>query len=260
MERTWFRRLAPPVDGGVRLICFPHAGGASSYYVPLARRLADAAGIDVAGVQYPGRQDRRSEPGVGDIVDLAGMVARALAAEESDRPYAFFGHSMGALVAYETTRHLVRRGAPPPVRLFVSGRAAPGVGPTLADQHTDEEDLVAHVRDLGGTAEAVFDDPDLRAMVMPALRSDYRALRTYAWTPGEPLDVPMTMLVGRADPVAPVELVRAWNGHSARPARMEVFEGGHFFIDGALSEVAELVAEDLKALLPVRAGGTESAV
>ncbi|MFD3686474.1 thioesterase II family protein [Nocardiopsis sp. NPDC058631] len=259
MERTWFRRLAPPVDGGVRLICFPHAGGASSYYVPLARRLT-ASGVEVAGVQYPGRQDRRSEPGVGDIVELAGMVARALTAQEPDRPYAFFGHSMGALVAYETVRHLVRRGAPPPVRLFVSGRAAPGLGPTAADRHADEEELVAHVRELGGTAEAVFDDPDLRAMVMPALRSDYRALRTYAWAPGEPVKVPMTMLVGNADPVAPVDLVRSWSGHSALPARMEVFAGGHFFLDHALEEVAELVVADLDALLPARADRRGSAV
>lgn len=251
MERTWFRRLAPPVDGDVRLVCFPHAGGAAGYYAPLARHLAP--GAEAVGVQYPGRQDRRTEPGVRDIVELSGMVAHALLRQEPDRPYAFFGHSMGALVAYETVRHLRRTEAPGPVRLFVSGRSAPTVGPTHADRHEDEEALIAHVRELGGTADAVFDDPDLRAMVMPALRADYRALRSYSWVPGGPLEVPMTLMVGDADPVAPVEQVRRWGELSTLPPRMEVFPGGHFFIDEALAKVAELVVEDLGARLPGQA-------
>lgn len=258
MERTWFRRFAPPGDGGVRLICFPHAGGAASYYAPLARSLAP--GVEALGVQYPGRQDRRSEPGVEDIVELADRVARALLTPEPDRPYAFFGHSMGALVAYETARHLRGMEAPGPVRLFVSGRVAPDAGPTHADRHEDERALIAHVRALGGTAEAVFDDPDLYAMVMPALRADYRALRSYSWSPGEPLDVPMTLLVGNADPVAPVDQVRAWSGQSTLPSRMEVFPGGHFFLDGAVAEVAGVVSGDLGVPVPARTDRTGSSV
>lgn len=243
MERTWFRRLAPPVDGDFRLICFPHAGGAAGYYAPLARHLAPRA--EVVGVQYPGRQDRRSEPGVRDLVELAGMVARALLRWEPDRPHAFFGHSMGALVAYETARHLRRLRAPGPVRLFVSGRSAPSTGTIHADRHENEEALIAHVRELGGTADAVFDDPELRAMVIPALRADYHALRSYLWVPEEPLDVPMTLLVGEADPVAPVEQVRRWGELSTLPSRMEVFPGGHFFVDESLAKIAELVVDDL---------------
>lgn len=245
VDTTWFRRLTTPGDRGAHLICFPHAGGAASYFVPLARELAP--GVEVLGVQYPGRQDRRSETGVESLVELARLIAQALADSGPERPFAFFGHSMGALVAFETARHLRRLGSIGPVRLFASGRAAPDVGPIVSDRHDSDEVLVEHVSRLGGTARKVFDDPDLRAMVLPALRADYRALRSYTWVAEEPLDVPICVLTGAADPVTEVAQAHTWSRHSTAPEHVEVFPGGHFFIDDSLSSVAAVVAAELEA-------------
>ncbi|WP_017584470.1 thioesterase II family protein [Nocardiopsis valliformis] len=244
MDTTWFRRLTTPGDGGTRLICFPHAGGAASYFGPLARELAPE--IEVLGVQYPGRQDRRSEAGVESLVELARLIARALADSRPERPFAFFGHSMGALVAFETARHLRRLGSIQPVRLFASGRAAPDIGPIVSDRHDSDEALIEHVGRLGGTARQVFDDPDLRAMVMPAMRADYRALRSYTWVAEEPLDVPICALTGTADPVTEVSQAHTWSRHSTASEHVEVFPGGHFFIDDSLRSVAAVVAAGLE--------------
>ncbi|MER5387223.1 alpha/beta fold hydrolase, partial [Streptomyces sp. NPDC002688] len=118
---TWFRGYAAAPQGVPRLLCLPHAGGSASFYHPLARRLG--ADVETLAVQYPGRQDRRTEEPVTDIGRLAGHVVAALDAED-DRPLALFGHSMGAVVAFETARQLSAAGRPPAV-LIVSGRRAP---------------------------------------------------------------------------------------------------------------------------------------
>lgn len=240
---AWLRRLRPADDDAVtlRLVCFPHAGGAATAYTPLARQLP--AWIEPLSVQYPGRQDRRAEPGIEDIPALAELVVGALGEELPTGPYAFFGHSMGALVAYETARRLPASEGP--VRLFLSGRAAPVTGPAPGDELHGDAALIAQMRRLGGTGAQVFDDPDLLEIVMPAVRTDYRALRSYSWTPGPALDVPLTVLVGDADPLAPVPDATAWGKVSDAATDVRVFEGGHFYLDGQAARVAQAVTEAL---------------
>lgn len=108
MDGQWFRRFGDPEPDALRLICFPHAGGAASAYRPLSRQLKPH--IEVRAVQYPGRQDRRHEPPAAGIRELAAVVAGKLEDDDGAAPFAFFGHSMGALVAYETARLLEQRG------------------------------------------------------------------------------------------------------------------------------------------------------
>ncbi|MEU3607452.1 alpha/beta fold hydrolase [Streptomyces sp. NPDC035033] len=248
MDSEWLRRFSVPTGGsaagGTTLVCLPHAGGAASTYVPLARALAPA--VEVLAVQYPGRQDRRHEPPVDDL----GALADALAAEVRDRlegPYAFFGHSMGAVLAYETARRLRDRQETGPVRLFLSGRRAPALDPSPHDRLLTDADVMAEVRRLGGTTPAVLDDPEVREMVMPALRADYRAVGSYAWRPGAPLDVPVELYVGDSDPVAPVEQVSAWREFTTATTRLEVFPGGHFYLDRNLPAIAASVTRALSA-------------
>lgn len=113
----WIRRYHPAPEAAERLVCFPHAGGSASFYLPVSTALSPA--VDVLGVQYPGRQDRRHEPGVTSVADLADSITRALA-DWGDRPLTFFGHSMGAVVAFEVARRMEGAGGGP-VRLFASG-------------------------------------------------------------------------------------------------------------------------------------------
>ncbi|MGA5559343.1 thioesterase II family protein [Streptomyces lavendulocolor] len=247
------RPLPPdgPAPAALRLYCFPHAGGSAGAYTALARELA-APGrpgtplgrVAVAAAQYPGRQDRYRERPWEDV----GAVADVLAAEiraRGEHPYALFGHSMGAVVAYETARRLRRSPGPGPARLFVSGRDAPSTGPVATDDVRDDEALLAHVRRLGGTGGRVLDEPELLAMALPALRADYRALRSYTWAPGEPLDCPLTVLVGDADPLVTDAGAAAWRGLTASTTTIRLLRGGHFCLDDHVREVAELVREAL---------------
>ena len=237
-ESRWFRRFASSKDDGLRLVCFPHAGGAASAYLGLARTLAPD--IDVVAVQYPARQDRRTEPALTSLTHLARAIAEELA-HAPQHPYSFFGHSMGAVVAYETARVLTEFDLPAPQRLVLSGRGAPSPEPQTGDRLAGDAALLSEIRRLGGTGGHVLDDPELLEMVMPTLRADYGALGSYRWRPGPPLDIPLTVMIGTSDPIVTVDDARGWLAHSTRPGGILTFEGGHFYLDSQLPSVAEAV-------------------
>lgn len=248
MNSTWFRRFTPAVAEGPRLVCFPHAGGSATAYAPLERALP--RDLDVVSVQYPGRQDRYREApftALGPLVEaIAGELARELAVRPG-RPYAFFGHSMGALVAFETARLLARRELPGPQRLFLSGRAAPNTRSSTRLDSYDDSDVLAEVRKLGGTDQAMLRNPELLEMVLPGLRADYRALSTYVWRAGEPLSAPVTALIGDSDPMVTVPEAQTWQEHTTGAFDLKVFSGGHFYIGDHLDRVAGAVTEGLLA-------------
>lgn len=248
MSSTWFRRFTTAEGNGPRLVCFPHAGGSATAFTPLARALP--ADFDVVSVQYPGRQDRYAEApftALGPLVEaVAGELARELAADPG-RPYALFGHSMGALVAFETARLLARRELPGAQRLFLSGRGGPGARSGIRRDHYDDAELVAEMRGLGGTDQSMLDNPDVLEMILPALRADYRAVDTYRWQGGEPLAAPITALVGDSDPMVPVEAARTWREHTSGDFAFKVFPGGHFYLVDHIGQVAAAVTEGLLA-------------
>ncbi|GGU31783.1 thioesterase II family protein [Lentzea flava] len=227
----WFRRFAEAPDGAPRLVCFPHAGGAASWYQPFAQAFHGRA--ELVAVQYPGRQDRRSEPLIDDIRRLADAIAPLLS---RDRPLHLFGHSMGAMVAFEVAlRH-------EPDHLFVSGRRAPQIVRDDRVHQRDDAGLLAEVRKLAGTNARVFDDEELVRMVLPAIRADYRAAETYRYRPGPPLGCPLTALTGDADPKASVHEVEQWRERTTGPFALKVFPGGHFFLSDNRSAVAAVVS------------------
>ncbi|MBN3932646.1 thioesterase [Streptomyces verrucosisporus] len=246
----WFRTYAPAglASGGtgprVRLVCFPHAGGSASAFVPFARLLAPVC--EVLSVQYPGRQDRRRQEPVPDVGRLAGTIAEEVTRHVPE-PYAFFGHSMGAIVAYETARRLRAGGEPAPVRLFLSGRGAPSAEPSPHDGLRTDGELIATAARLGGTAPDLLDDSEVRDMVLPALRADYRALADYRWVPGPRLDVPFTVLVGDSDPVVTVAEAAAWEGFTASGTEFRVFAGGHFYLNDHIDAVGRTITAALAA-------------
>ncbi|MDO0939357.1 alpha/beta fold hydrolase [Streptomyces sp. DG2A-72] len=242
MNSKWFRRFGGASDGGLRLVCFPHAGASATAYLRLSRTLPE--GLDVLSVQYPGRQDRRQERPFTSLTALAKAVAGELA-PFADRPYAFFGHSMGAVVAYETARLLAERRLPGPQRLFVSGRGAPGPRPNVHDRLATDADVLAAVRRLGGTEQTVLDDPELLELVLPVLRADYRALGSYTWMDGPALTVPVTALIGNSDPVVTVQEAVEWREHTRGAFSLEVFPGGHFYLDDQLTGVATAITNGL---------------
>ncbi|MDE3721848.1 alpha/beta fold hydrolase [Nocardiopsis sp. N85] len=239
----WLRRFHAREGARLTVVLFPHAGGSANFYREWSADLPEEYALLV--VQYPGRETRMGEPPVDRMEDLAeGAVA---AIEECvSGPYALFGHSMGALVAYESTRRLAKGPLGAPVRLFASARCAPGrEGPTAGVHLLDDDGLVAVIEALGGTPPGVLADHGLRSLVLPAVRGDYRLVDTYRPTAPAPVDVPVTALAGADDPSVTPEEVAAWAETTTRGHVLEVLPGDHFFPVRHRAEVLRILARDL---------------
>ncbi|NED82121.1 thioesterase [Streptomyces sp. SID11233] len=236
---NWIRCFRPAPDAGVQVLCFPHAGGSASGYYPLSTELAGVA--ETLVVQYPGRHDRIAEPFAERFGEVVDAVLASLPTSDG-RPLVLFGHSMGALLAFETARRLAAQGRSP-AALFVSGSEAPAL-PRQArlPNPPGDDDLIGEMRLLSGTGEELLTDPEILRLALPPLRADYAMLFARTYVPGPPLRCPVVALTGDRDPRVSVEGARAWEGESAGPFELHVLSGGHFFLSDHLDRVAGLVA------------------
>jgi surfactin synthase thioesterase subunit len=239
----WVRRFGDTSDAELRLICFPHAGGAATFFLPLSSRLAP--GVEVLAMQYPGRQDRRYEPFIDDIDDLANAIFAALCDGWVKCPFAFFGHSMGAVVAFEVARRFRRTGRCGPLGILASGRRAPSMYRDEQVHRSDDTRLIAEVRRLNGTDSSLLDDDELLRMILPAIRADYRAVERYRYQSDGDLTCPIHVLVGDCDPQVTEAEARAWSAHTSGHFRLRTFPGGHFYLVPLQEAVAAAVSEDL---------------
>jgi pyochelin biosynthetic protein PchC len=238
----WVRHPAVARPGAVRLICLPHAGGSASFYVPMAKPLAP--GIDVGLVQYPGRQDRRREPCIEDLGQLADAAFEALR-PELDGPVAFFGHSMGATLAFEIALRMERAGLPAPLRLFVSARRAPSAPRDERVHLKDDDGMIAEIRALSGTDSRALGDEEIMRMAMPSIRADYKAAETYRYQPGPMLRCPISALTGDSDPKATIDEVEKWREHTTAEFDLNVYRGGHFYLTQHQQAVLQVVRDRL---------------
>lgn len=239
----WCRRYRPALDAPHRLICFPHAGGASTFFMPVAAALSPQ--VDVVAIQYPGRQDRRNEPVIDDIRVLADRVHEVVR-DQADRPLTFFGHSMGAVVAFEVARRLQAEGRAV-TRVFVSGRRAPS---TYRDEQVhlrDDAGMIAEMRQMSGTNSLVLADDELMRAVLPAVRADYRAIETYQCDPDAVVTCSISALVGDDDAKTTVDEARAWQQHTSGSFELKVFSGGHFYLNDRAAEVIEVLRRHIQA-------------
>ncbi|MFI6024491.1 thioesterase II family protein [Amycolatopsis magusensis] len=239
----WVRRFHPAPAAPHRLLCLPHAGGSASYFFPVSRSLSP--GIEVLAVQYPGRQDRRAEPLIDSIEVLADRVTEAIDGW-TDRPLAIFGHSMGATLGFEVARRLEKRGVVP-AALFASGRRAPSTHRDERFHEGSDAELLANVRSLAGTEQALLGDDEIVKMVLPAIRADYRAAETYRYPEGPDLSCPVFAMVGDDDPKATVEEAGGWAQHTSGPFELKVFPGGHFYLNEHTPAILDTISAHLQA-------------
>lgn len=237
----WLMFPDPRPEAELRLFCLPFAGAGASAF----REWPAAFGprVEIAAVQLPGREQRIRERPVIDPVEVAATIASA-----ADRPYAIFGHSMGARLAFEVVRELRRTGAPLPRRLYASGINPPHVpaaGPFSGLSKVDNDELLTRVAEGGGVPAAVLSAPRLFSLFLPILRADLAWVDDYVYTDGPPLPVPVVAFAGDADPVAPPSRMDEWGKHTDTAFTLHVLPGGHFFLVDQLSRLSALIEEDL---------------
>ena len=232
----------------MRLLCFPYAGGGASIYRTWPSSLPPE--IEVLPVQLPGREARIREPAFTSLPPLIDGLLPALGRGLLDGPVAFFGHSMGALVAYELARALRDAGSPRPLHLFVSARRAPDLPARTAPIHAlPEPEFRQRLRELNGTPEAVLEHPELMELLGPTLRADFTLIETYEPTSAPPLDCPITAFGGVDDPDVSEEEMAAWRRFTTAAFQLRMLPGDHFFLAQDSGEA--LRREIARALLPV---------
>jgi acyl transferase domain-containing protein/surfactin synthase thioesterase subunit/acyl-CoA synthetase (AMP-forming)/AMP-acid ligase II len=260
-EERWITvRLRRP-DARVRLVCFPYAGGNPSLFAAWGEALPQT--IEVGTVSLPGRASRMGDPMIRRMDELVGALAPAIAAWTADRPFAFFGCSLGALVMYEVADRLRRDHGLSPQRLFVAAARAPSCYveeqrrrdvlqyspvPGVPSHELDDLGLVEMLRDLGfGSAPRIARDPELKQLFIPPLRADLEIHNTYAYESRAPLDVPITCAGGRVDPFVSAEHLFGWQRHTTRELSTAFLPGGHYLLETQRPFWLRRIAEELSS-------------
>ncbi|RYZ43787.1 MAG: thioesterase [Myxococcaceae bacterium] len=233
-------RLRRP-EASVRLFCFPHSGGSVGEYVRWADLLPD---IEVWGVQLPGRGARAEEAPFTRIHELVDSL---VASVDFGTSFAFFGHSLGALVAFETALRLRDLGRTPPDWLFLSAAPAPQLPPRgLPPSHLDEAGLLTALEPTyGELILELREDAELRELLLPGLRADLSLVESYLHAARAPLHCAMTVTGGVQDDLTREEL-EPWSAHTAGPFELHLLPGGHFYLREQKATLLRLVEETLR--------------
>lgn len=234
----WSRVYMPRPAAQLRLVCFPQAGAGASVFHGWAQRLPES--IELVAVQYPGRQDRRHEEPFADLEALAAAAAQALQ-PLFDRPVAFFGHSLGAIVAFEVARRLQPRFPTPLERFIVSARRSPAQRAANTYDFSRDEDLRHYLSRLGNGA-MVLRDQELWGLLVPALRADLLMSQRYRYAGGAPLTCPLILVAAGEDRGCTIEDMRGWSGYTISSTQEYVIGGDHYYVDTPPAELFAILA------------------
>lgn len=242
-SERWLERTRGRAAPRLRLFCFPYAGGGTTIFRDWARDLA--LDVEVCAIRLPGREQRYSEPAfrrAEQVVDSLTPILAGLL----DLPFAMFGHSMGAILAYEVARAIKAAAGVEPLALFASARRAPDSPPRGRNRHAlPRDELIDELKAFNGTPAEVFQSEEFLELILPMLRSDLELVESYMSRPGTRLSCPVIAIGGSKDPdVSPQELA-GWETVTAGPFRSMVLDGDHFFINNARTSLLQAVRREL---------------
>jgi len=238
-QQDWWVVPAARQAPRLRLFCFPYAGGSATAYHRFGQALP--ADVEMVSLQVPGRGFRMREPAICELGALLAAVEAAIA-PRLDRPYALFGHSLGALVAFEIARRLRRSGRPAPVHLFASASPAPQATHALrVSTDLAAPEFWAGVHELYGTPAQVLADPELLNLVVPPLKIDVQLIASYRYLTEPPLATPITALIGNRDPMVDRAAAEEWRVETTAGFAVHEVPGPHLYLQDAPAELIGVV-------------------
>jgi medium-chain acyl-[acyl-carrier-protein] hydrolase len=240
---SWSACRKPRPQARFRLFCFPYAGGGALIFRTWSDGLS--ADVEVCPIQLPGRGTRLMEPLFTQLSPLIQALAQALL-PLLDKPFAFFGHSLGALVSFELARQLRRQYGVQPVRLFVSAGRAPQLPHRGLPVHTlPEGDFLAELRRLNGTPRAVLEHEELMQIALPVLRADFAVYETYVYSTELPLNYPISAFGGLRDRTMSQSDLEAWREQTSVSFSLQMFPGDHFFLNTTQPLLLRVLSQEL---------------
>ena len=246
VQTRWLACQVPNPDAKLRMFCFPYAGGGTVSFRNWSKALP--AGVEVYLVRLPGRETLLREPLLTRLSEVVEAVVPELL-PYVDKPFVFFGHSMGSLISFEIAAVLRARYGIEPAHLFVSGCRAPQIERTKPPIYDlPEARFLEELRRLNGTPEEVLENPELMRLMKPILRADFEISETYTYLPTTPLDCPISAFGGLLDPEASRTELKAWCEQTTTAFSLQMFPGDHFFLHTSQPLLLRTIAHQLQRL------------
>ncbi|MCC6456104.1 MAG: thioesterase [Caldilineaceae bacterium] len=244
----WISCPSPNPEAKLRLFGFPYAGGGAATYFPWIKLLRPEVGL--YAIRLPGRENRVRERAYLRLTPLIDEMVEVVT-PYLDQPFAFFGHSMGSLLAFELGRALREKGLPQPLHLFTSGYRAPHLPDMrpLLYQLPDERFVTAMHERYNGIPRVVLENEELLKLFLPIMRADVTILDTYQYHDAPPLACPITTYGGEQDPSVALHELRAWQTQTDATFRLIRFAGGHFYLQDALPNLLQDIQQELARYL-----------
>jgi len=243
-DSLWFPKLGTSQKASCRLFCFPYAGGSSFIYNNWSKTISE--NIEICAIQLPGRANRMNEKPFTGVEPLVEVLTEKIL-PFTTMPFAFFGHSMGAIICYELAINLRKKANIEPLHLFVSGRSAPHLAANdRITYNLPDQDFIKEIAKLNGTPKEILQNAELLELLFPLLRADFELVETYKYNKQQQLNCPISAFGGSEDEEVSIDDLKAWKVHTKAGFKLNVLDGDHFFINHFSEVFTKTISAELK--------------